>query len=173
MTDHPSALQRLAEIPAGTDFGYWNQLKQLRDEMTKALGARRTREIWKQLSPIKKGRIAGERTYADISPLVSVFDAARAHADCADWSDTRIRDALGAEAHARWPLEYGATAAGISKRVGRALLSRAEEAEKAKKRAATLHRNLLADLLMSDMKSQDLLSGTQNDGVKSPLLPTD
>lgn len=172
MNDDLGALGRLAALPADPDFGFGRRLMELRNEMVESLGSRRTRELWKELSPVKKGRIAGERTYADIGPLVSVFDLARADPDCREWSVTKIRDALGKNVHARWPLKYGATPAGISKRIGRALLSRAKELEKAKKRDALLRRNLLADLLM-DTKSPALMSGTEIDGLKSPLQSID
>lgn len=173
MTDDLGVLGRLAGL-SEDDFGYGRRLTELRDEMTATLGHRRTRELWKELSPIKRGRIQGERTYAPPALLVAVFDDARAHPDCQEWSNQKILDELGRGAHARWPLRFGATPAGISKSIGRALDGRAKREAEAKARAALLNRNLLADLLLTpDTKSGELLSETQKDGNKSPLRSSD
>ncbi len=151
MAEEMSRLMRLA-LSGSTEDELRQELTHTRDRMVRLLGQRKARQIWRDLSPVKPGRIAGERTYRDAAPLVDLYDELRSSEAYKHLSPTKTREEIGKFVHETRRFLYGSTAAGIAKTLGRALQSREQQKRREEMANAAIRRNMLVALLGSDKK---------------------
>jgi hypothetical protein len=131
------------------------KLTEIRDQMIRLLGGSKTKKIWRETSPIKRGRVKGERTYDDPAFLVKLYDELRADTNFQHLSATKLREEIGNFADEKWKFKYASTALGVAKALQRALHQRSEQENHAKTASEAIRRNMLAAMLLRDIKSPE------------------
>jgi len=162
--------------PVDTEESLLAAARDLRERFRKVFKEKRARQAWADVNAVRRGRIPGERTYADPEKLLAIYDALRTNPNNNSYTREEIAREIAEAANKHDKFKFGSTVIGITKTITRSLKERerllAEErayadrlaalvADAAKFQAQVNSISPLVAALLGDMdkKTPGLLSG--------------